>query len=48
MSAAPRNRVEALSVIYPTEAELAAHQIWLHKLAKDSGGHCVWQQLEAE
>ncbi len=48
MSAAPRNRVESLPVIYPTEAELAAHQIWLHKLAKDSGGHCVWQQLEAE
>ncbi len=50
--APPIRRVSAsrkpLPVIAPSAEELAAHQEQLVLLDKASGGHCVWNKLEAE
>jgi DNA polymerase III subunit epsilon len=36
----------ALAVIRASDEELAAHRAWLEELDKQSGGRCVWRQIE--
>ncbi|MEP7205310.1 MAG: DNA polymerase III subunit epsilon [Casimicrobiaceae bacterium] len=38
----------ALSIVAPSEEELAAHRAYLADLERESKGRCVWLKLEAE
>jgi len=37
--------VSGLRVVAPDEAELAAHEVWLQRLADEAEGGCVWRKL---
>ncbi len=42
----PPRPAGALRVIRPSEAELAAHRRYLDSLERESGGRCLWRELE--
>jgi DNA polymerase-3 subunit epsilon len=37
-----------LPVVTASDEEIRAHQAWLEKLDQDSGGPCLWRQLEEQ
>lgn len=43
-----RDTRSPLSVIVPTDEELAAHNTWLDYLDQQSGGQCLWRSLQRE